>query len=365
MKIVVTHLSPDLDAITSVWLIKRFLPGWQDTDVEFVPAGTRSDRVPARNATHSVAGGKNHPDFENEPILKIGDNEIIHVDTGLGPLDHHQIADLNICGASRTWDFICDYLEQLEQPIKEETLEAVSRIVRVVVGYDHFQEVFRPEADVDYQDFSFWAINEGLQYGKPGEDDYYVEFGSTCLDYLLNYFKNKVWAERELRIHNSEFRIDEGEEGGAVEFETKYGKGLGVESLNESVVKLAQKKGYVLVVRKDKKRGHVSIKTLPKKAKIHDSRFKIQENKKEEIVSVNEMLGHKINEDELQVEPVENKGIDLTLAYEQLRKMDPDATWFLHVSKKMLLNGSVKNPNMVPTRLTLEEIVKVLENLYK
>ena len=44
MKIVVTHTAPDWDAIGSVWLIKRYLPGWQDAKVEFVPAGTRRDR---------------------------------------------------------------------------------------------------------------------------------------------------------------------------------------------------------------------------------------------------------------------------------------------------------------------------------
>ena len=55
--------------------------------------------------------------------------------------------------------------------------------------------------------------------------------------------------------------------------------------------------------------------------------------------------------------------IDLTLAYEKLRKMDPSATWFLHIGKKMLLNGSVKNPKMRPTRLGLSDIINVLEGI--
>ena len=55
--------------------------------------------------------------------------------------------------------------------------------------------------------------------------------------------------------------------------------------------------------------------------------------------------------------------IDLTLAYEKLRKMDPSATWFLHIGKKMLLNGSVKNPKMRPTRLGLSDIIKVLRSV--
>jgi hypothetical protein len=307
MKILVTHLSPDLDAITSVWIVKKFLPGWLDAKVEFVPAGQRLERV------------KNNPDFESSPIIAIEKDEVMHVDTGMGPLDHHQTSDLSVCGASRAWDFVQERLVTLKQPLKEEKVDAVSRIVKLVVAYDHFQEVYRPEADADYHDFSLWAINEGLQYSKPGEDDYFMEFGRTCLDYLLAYYENKVWAEKELL------------EG--IPFETKFGKGLGLESINESVVKLAQKRGHVLVARKDPRRGHVSIKTIPLRAESEEQRGKA--------------------------------GIDLTLAYEQLKKMDPDATWFLHVSKKMLLNGSVKNPNMKPTRLSLVDIIKVLERLYK
>ena len=43
--------------------------------------------------------------------------------------------------------------------------------------------------------------------------------------------------------------------------------------------------------------------------------------------------------------------------------MDPKATWFLHIGKKMLLNGSVKNPKMRPTKLELGDIIKVLEKI--
>jgi nanoRNase/pAp phosphatase (c-di-AMP/oligoRNAs hydrolase) len=41
MKIIVAHISPDWDAITSVWLIKKYLSGWQEATVKFVPAGQR------------------------------------------------------------------------------------------------------------------------------------------------------------------------------------------------------------------------------------------------------------------------------------------------------------------------------------
>jgi hypothetical protein len=308
MKIIVTHMSPDLDAIGSVWVIKKYLPGWSDAEVKFVPAGNRLERV------------KNNPEFEEKAILSVDKDEIMHVDTGRGPLDHHQTADQSTCGASRCWEFVQTELQRLKQPLKEEHIAATNKIIQVIVDYDHFQEVFRPEADADYQDFSFWAINEGLQYLKPGEDDYYVEYGRTCLEYLLSFFINKVWSESEMQK--------------GVEFETRYGKGMGIETINTSVIKFAQKRGYVIVFVKDPRRGHVSIKTLPNHARGSEETEKVR------------------------------KGIDLTLAYEQLKKMDTEASWYLHVSKKMLLNGSTKNPDMKPTTLTLDEIIKVLKGLY-
>ena len=78
--------------------------------------------------------------------------------------------------------------------------------------------------------------------------------------------------------------------------------------------------GYAVVIRRDPRKGYVRIKASPKIPKI-----------------------------------------DLTSTYEQLKKMDPDATWFLHVSKKMLLNGTTKNPKMRPTKLSLDAIISVLK----
>src|SRR3990172_1900795 len=96
MKIIVTHSAPDLDAVTSVWLIKKFLQGWNDAEVKFVPAGTK-----IANSKLQIANSGT-----GDPIEKIGDNEVIHVDTGLGPLDHHQIESDKVCAASLAWDFV-------------------------------------------------------------------------------------------------------------------------------------------------------------------------------------------------------------------------------------------------------------------
>lgn len=292
MKIIVTHTAPDMDAITGTWIIKKFLPGWEEARVEYVPAGSKyKDKTP-------VVGS----DLSNA-VEKYGEDEVLHVDTGMGPLDHHQTSDDNVCGASRALEYV---LLNNNGALRDEKLEALKRMVLVVVDVDHFKEVFRPDPLADYHEFDLVGVLDGLKVMKPDQDQYYMDFISQGLEALLHEFENRIWAEKELKEN-------------AHEFESRWGKAFGIETVNDSVVKLGQKSGYVVVIRKDPRKGYVRIKATPA------------------------------------------SDVDLTNAYEQLRKMDPDATWFLHVSKKMLLNGTPKNPKMKPTKLKLDAIIEVLK----
>ena len=55
MRFIVTHTSPDMDAITSVWLIRKFLPGWEDAQLKFVPAGERIGGEPkGQSFAHAI-----------------------------------------------------------------------------------------------------------------------------------------------------------------------------------------------------------------------------------------------------------------------------------------------------------------------
>lgn len=294
MKILVTHDSPDLDGGTSIWLIKRFLGGWENAQVKYVPAGERLNlrKPPSLSA-----------------IEKTKEYEIIHVDTGMGVLDHHQTSDDSVCAASLTWDYV--KIQSPEFKIQNEKIdkkiEAIDRIVKVITEIDHFREVLWPEPSADYYEFFLENILEGLKVQRPGQNDLYLDFILTSLDALLHEFENRVWAEGEIKK--------------AKTFKTSKGEGIGFEIINDLSVKLSQKIGYVIAVRKDPRKGYVRIKARP------------------------------------------DSGIDLTKTYEQLKKMDPDATWFLHASHKMLLNGSVKNPKMKPSTLSLDQLIEVLKRL--
>jgi hypothetical protein len=305
-KIIVTHKSPDMDGITSVWLLKKFLPGWEDAKLAYVPAGEKLE------GSYEKTG---------EVIEVINGEEVIHVDTGLGPLDHHQTMDEEISAASLTMDHVIQN-GQLGK-VHETKREAIRRMVDVVVDDDHFQDVFQKEPLDFGRLFSLFSLLDGLKLEKQGEDDVYTKFAMDCLDMLLHVFENRIWAENEVK-----------EKG--VEFETKWGKGLGIESINDQVLEYGQKSGYELVIRKDPNNGFVRIKALPKK------RVKY------------------IGKDD---SGIEEGSVNLTPVYEKLKELDPYASWYLHVSNKMLLNGSSKGKNVMSTKLSLNEIIDVIKNV--
>lgn len=274
VKTIVTHIGPDLDAITSIWLVKMFLPGWEEASLGFVPAGSTLEGKP--------------PD----------DNpEIMHVDTGFGKFDHHQ-TNADTCASMLVY-------EEIKKTRGADL--ALERLVAVVNEIDHFREVFFPNPTSDVWDLSLVNQIDGWRLIYPDNPLIFVDLAMKGLDAIYKTFQNKIWAEKELKEKS-------------VEFKTKWGKGIGVETTNDEVIHLAQKMGYAVAVRKDPKKGYLRIKTLPK------------------------------------------DDIDLEAVYNRLKSEEPEATWFLHASHHMVLNGSSKNPNMKPTKKSLQEIIEVLKS---
>lgn len=275
MKTIVTHIGPDLDAITAVWIVKTRFAGWEEAAIVFVPAGT-------------TLNGK-APDE---------DPEIIHVDTGFGMYDHHQ-SDEDTCAALKV------YSATLETQGADKVLE---RMLSVINDVDHFREVFYPQSSHDMWNMSVISVIDGWRLLYADNPIRIVNSGMDMLDGIYKTFQNKVWAEKELK------------EKGML-FKSPWGKAIALETVNDEVVHLGQKTGYEVVIRKDPKKGYVRIKTLPR------------------------------------------PGIDLTPVYEILREKDPDATWFLHASRHMLLNGSSHNPDMKPTKLKIAELIDIIGGL--
>ncbi|MFA6533321.1 MAG: hypothetical protein WCT22_04995 [Patescibacteria group bacterium] len=221
MKTIVTHLSPDLDAIASVWLIKKYLPGWDSAEIKFVPSGTTLDGQLADSSKN-----------------------IIHVDTGLGKFDHHQTNDYT-SATKLVYKYLIgkDLLETKE-------IKAVEKIVEYVNSTDHFAEVFYAEPDSDRYDFMIRQLIDGLKVINR-EEIKLIEIVFQLLEATMIVFKNKVNAEDEIK-------------NGYI-FKSYLGKSLAIETKNEEAVKLALKKGFALVVRRHPEVGFTRIKTLPDK----------------------------------------------------------------------------------------------------
>lgn len=274
-KTIVTHFNPDLDAITSTWLIKRFFSGWEEADLEFVVAGKT---------------------YRDEPVDVNPD--IIHVDTGGGKFDHHQDkARKPACGQ------VFDGLKKTDDKFNRD--EALERLTEVVSDADVGSHIHWPEGQTDRYEFSLDSMIGGLKRLR-FSDQKQVDWGLVLLDAIYATLKVKVQAEKNL--------------GEGLVFETKWGNGIAFETVNDMVLELAEKKGYSVALRKDPRSGAV--------------RFYARND----------------------------RGVDLTPVWESLREKDPEATWFLHQSKCLLLNGSSKNPEMKATKLSLKEVVEILKS---
>ena len=53
--------------------------------------------------------------------------------------------------------------------------------------------------------------------------------------------------------------------------------------------------------------------------------------------------------------------VDLALVYQDLQSIDQEADWYLHPNHRLLLCGTAKAPPRVPSRLTLPELVRVIQ----
>lgn len=155
MKTIVTHFSPDVDAVTSVWLLKRFLPGWEKADVAYVAAG--------KTLNNSIVDS---------------DKNVLHVDTGLGILDHHQ-TDEDTCAARRTMEYIAAQIKNLKLKIK-------NCLILGIGGGDIIKSIkkYYPEAAITGVEIDPTMIDIARKYFGLGEIPKCKIVISDAIDYV-------------------------------------------------------------------------------------------------------------------------------------------------------------------------------------
>jgi len=278
MKKIVAHVNPDLDAVTSAWLLKRFLPNWQEAEIDFCPAQNTIDGQPVDS----------NPD-------------ILHVDVGGGKLDHHQTNEY-LSATKLCFDFVKESRKGQELSLLD--LQALGKIVAFVTEVDNAVDLSWPEFQTEKYDFYLHNILSGLR-GIGDDDSSVMNYSLKSLDTVFFNLKGRIRAEEELKKGQ--------------EFQTSWGKAIGIETGNEFVIREGERKGYCLVVRRDPDKGGIRIYASP-------------------ISKVN-----------------------LQKTYDLLKLKDKEGEWFLHSSGKILLNES-RTKEMKPTKLSLEEIIEILKS---
>lgn len=285
MKLLVTHRSPDLDAIASVWAFTRFhATEFSNSKHYFVNAGDTIDLRIAADMGYDI-------------------EDVVHTDTGLGEFDHHQEERgmKRVCATSLVYDYVSHLHPELQND------KALIFLVDYVNAIDHFEECNWPDSDNLKNCLLIQNLIDGLQRFGVQDDEALLQFGFSCLDAAYASLGAEIQAKEELSK--------------GVEFETKWGKGIAIETAVDEVLKLAQKSGYVIAIKKDPKRGDIRIKAVP------------------------------------------GKGIDLTPIYKTVTNTDLVGHWYFHPGKTMLLNGSNKDANKKPSPLTIEQVIKIFSNL--
>lgn len=260
---IVGHLAPDLDCVTAIWILMRFADAG-DAELEFVPAGSTWQSLPA----------------DANP-------RIVHVDTGGGRFDHHQRKVQNLCSAELVRRALAPYDQALE------------RMVRQVCQIDN---ALAPASEQGF--FNINALITGYNLLFPNRPRHVAYAMLPNLD---------AWYEHEIR----QIRLEQAF-ARRLEFDTRWGLGIAMESEDGGSSKLAYRHGAVLYAYRD---GHGWMGVAAQ------ARSKV----------------------------------DLTPVFQALQLVDGDADWYLHPSTRLLLCGSPKAPPRVASRLSLPELVRVIQ----
>jgi hypothetical protein len=262
--IIVGHCNPDLDCLSAMWILRRW-GGLKEALLRFVPAGTTLDGA-----------------------VVDSDPRVIHVDTGHGRFDHHDIADPTLSAA------------ELVRRVVAPDDAILQRMTHAITQLDHARAEGGTAPNI-------CDLISGFNMLHPTSPETVAVAVFANLD---------AWYAYEARQLNLEAAF-----AARIEFDTPWGLGIAMESDDGGSARLAYGAGAVLYVYRDGK-GNMGV--------VARSR----------------------------------SPVDLTPICFDLKRIDPNADWYLHPSKRMLVCGTPKAPPRVPSRLSLSEVVGVLRGDY-
>jgi len=177
----------------------------------------------------------------------------------------------------------------------------LERMVSYVLLVDHGRVL-----EGDISDFDILNIINGMNSLYQNDPSFIVEFIWSCLEAIYASLEKSISAEEEIKQ--------------CINFNTKWGKGCAIESTNKYVRFIAHRKGYIV------------------------------------FVTVNPISGFR------GFMAPGNSEVDFSEIYHKIHLIEPEADWFLHESKQLLLCGSHKAPHKRLSNLSLKELVRVLND---
>lgn len=261
---IVGHLAPDLDCLVAIWILKRF-GGADDASLAFVPAGSTLDDCPVDT-----------------------DPRVVHVDTGGGQFDHHGLSDRSLSAA-----------ELVRRAVVPDD-PALQRLVSYVTRLDHAHVIPSKQTML----FSINDLISGYNALFPTRPQHVAQA------MMLNFDAWYAHEQRHVRLEQAFAQ--------RLEFPTRWGLGIAMQSDDGGSSRLAYGRGAVLYAYRDG-RGNMGIAAQSR------------------------------------------SDVDLEPVYVDLKRVDAKADWYLHPSHRLLLCGTAKAPPRQRSRLTLEELVAVIK----
>lgn len=270
MKTIVTHQLPHFDEVCAVWLFKRLAPDFSDAKVVFLA-----------NIEKPYNG-----------ISSDSDPDVVYVGIGRGRFDEHK-GQRTECSATLVWKWI---KEMGYAPKDDVEARAIERLME----YAFKEDTGMLRAGERY-DFEAPTIIKGLN-GSLGSDAT-MDVGISMVDGIVNILEfremfKKDWSDR-------------------IEFDTIWGKGVGLETDLHSGSDYAYSQGFVILVSRDSEGS---------------AAFRAQAD----------------------------SDVDLTEAYEKLKEVDEGADWYLHHGKRMLICGKKYNPDARLSKLQLKDLIRII-----
>jgi len=268
-RVIVTHRRPHLDEVVAIWLLRRYDPDFSDCTYQFIPYFGQAPTGP-RVVTVGIGGGK---------------------------YDEHQLSDRHTSAAHLVYDDL----------VTRGLVNADDTAIKELVKYT--DRVDRGQTLVD--DHDGWAFTPSSiirsHIERTGDDTAAMRFGLELVDNCITELRAQAafeadWAKR-------------------VEFETPWGKGVGLES------------DYLF---------------SDSYAYSHGFPIRIQRHRSEPIASI-------------KLDPAIDG--DLTTVYERLSAQEP-RSWYLHQAKKMVISSVDPSTGRPPTQFTLSRLVELFQHAY-